>query len=92
MNIKGLLVTVTSSWGIKPEGNRYLKCDYFKDAFTLFPEYLFLIPYCVVFLFVWGFFVCFLFSRNQNEDKNYNRLIVSLESLYIFGALKKGEK
>lgn len=30
-----------------------------------------------------------MFSQYQNEDKNYNRLIVSLESLYIFGAFKK---
>lgn len=32
---------------------------------------------------------CVLFAQYQNEDKNYNRLIASLESLYIFGALKK---
>lgn len=31
-------------------------------------------------------------ARYQNEDKNDNGLIASLESLYIFGALKKGEK
>lgn len=31
-------------------------------------------------------------AQYQNEDKNDNGLIASLESLYIFGALKKGEK
>jgi len=85
---------------LKPEGEFAihhiipccLKCDSFKGRLH---RYSF--PRIFFFLSSRSTWYILVFAEYPNEDKtikkkNYNRLIASLESHYIFGALKRGGK